>query len=42
MEINEDLIYEEERMQRCGCGLVYQSRSALNMHVKKKHNGVYP
>ena len=34
--------YDENKVQKCGCGLVYQSRSALNMHVKKKHDGIYP
>lgn len=37
--------YDEEgnvRVQQCGCGHVYSSRSALNLHVRKKHNGVYP
>lgn len=32
----------DNSIQKCGCGLVYQSRSALNMHVKKKHGGIYP
>jgi len=36
------LPYDQNIVQKCGCGLVYQSRSALNMHVKKKHNGDYP
>lgn len=39
---HEHMLYENEQIQKCGCGLVYQSRSALNMHVKKKHDGAYP
>jgi uncharacterized C2H2 Zn-finger protein len=30
------------RVQQCGCGHIYASRSALNLHVRKKHGGVYP
>lgn len=33
---------EEENLVKCGCGLGYKSRSALNVHVKRKHNGGYP
>jgi hypothetical protein len=30
------------RVQQCGCGHIYGSRPTLNLHVRKKHDGVRP